>query len=104
MGTPCTTINKMCASGLKSIQMASQALMCGHQDVMVAGGMESMSNVPFYLPRGDTTYGGMTLFVSFWEQKCFNKKNFREIQKQICSEYNKSLKVRLKKRVRYVIN
>ena len=47
ISTPCTTINKVCASGMKAIMMASQNLMCGHQDVMVAGGMESMSNVPY---------------------------------------------------------
>ncbi|XP_074649229.1 acetyl-CoA acetyltransferase, mitochondrial-like [Tubulanus polymorphus] len=58
---PCTTINKVCASGMKSIMMATQSLMCGHQDVMVAGGMESMSNVPFYMKRGDTPYGGVRL-------------------------------------------
>lgn len=52
--TVCTTINKVCASGMKAIMMASQSLMCGHQDVMIAGGMESMSNVPYYLPRGLT--------------------------------------------------
>ena len=47
--TPCTTINKVCASGLKSIMMASQSLALGDQEIMVAGGMESMSNVPYYL-------------------------------------------------------
>lgn len=50
--TLCTTINKVCASGMKTIMMASQSLMCGHQEVMIAGGMESMSNVPYYLSRG----------------------------------------------------
>ena len=59
--TMCTTVNKVCASGMKSIMMASQSLMCGHQDVMIAGGMESMSNVPYYLPRGDTPYGNLQL-------------------------------------------
>lgn len=59
--TACTTINKVCSSGMKSIMVASQGLMCGHQEVMVAGGMESMSNVPFYMKRGDTGYGGVTL-------------------------------------------
>lgn len=59
--TECTTINKVCASGMKSIQLAAQNLMCGHQDVMIAGGMESMSNVPFYMKRGETSYGGVTL-------------------------------------------
>lgn len=59
--TPCTTINKVCASGMKSIMLASQSLMCGHQDVMVAGGMESMSNIPFTMPRSPPTYGGVKL-------------------------------------------
>ncbi|XP_046752246.1 acetyl-CoA acetyltransferase, mitochondrial [Diprion similis] len=59
--TICTTVNKVCSSGMKSIMLASQALQCGHQDVILAGGMESMSNVPFYLKRGETTYGGMKL-------------------------------------------
>ncbi|CAL1540927.1 unnamed protein product [Lymnaea stagnalis] len=59
--TPTTTINKVCASGMKAIMLASQSLMCGHQEVMVAGGMESMSNVPFYLKRGNLPYGGINL-------------------------------------------
>lgn len=59
--TPTTTINKVCASGMKAIMLASQSLMCGHQEVMVAGGMESMSNVPFYLKRGNLPYGGIQL-------------------------------------------
>jgi acetyl-CoA C-acetyltransferase len=41
-----TTINKVCASGLKAVALASQTLALGHRDVMVAGGMESMSNAP----------------------------------------------------------
>ncbi|XP_042147890.1 acetyl-CoA acetyltransferase A, mitochondrial isoform X1 [Ixodes scapularis] len=59
--TPCTTINKVCASGMKAIMLAAQSLMCGAQEVMVAGGMESMSNVPYYLARGETPYGGVQL-------------------------------------------
>lgn len=61
--TICTTINKVCASGMKSIMLASQSLICGHQQIVIAGGMESMSNVPFYLARGDTKYGGVNLSV-----------------------------------------
>ncbi|KAK0053527.1 acetyl-CoA acetyltransferase mitochondrial [Biomphalaria pfeifferi] len=61
INTPTTTINKVCASGMKAIMLASQSLMCGHQEVMVAGGMESMSNVPFYLKRGTLPYGGIKL-------------------------------------------
>ncbi|RVE48843.1 hypothetical protein evm_006493 [Chilo suppressalis] len=59
--TICTTVNKVCASGMKSIMLAAQGLQTGDQDVILAGGMESMSNVPFYLKRGETTYGGMQL-------------------------------------------
>lgn len=55
---PTTTINKRCASGMKAIMIAAQSLMTGHQKVMIAGGMESMSNVPFYIKRGATPYGG----------------------------------------------
>ncbi|MGB0150184.1 MAG: thiolase family protein [Flavobacteriales bacterium] len=46
---PCTTVNKVCASGMKSIALASQAILCGDADLVVAGGMENMSQVPHYL-------------------------------------------------------
>lgn len=59
--TPATTINKVCASGMKSIMMAAQSIICGHQNAMIAGGMESMSNVPYYLKRDDLPYGGVQL-------------------------------------------
>lgn len=61
LSTPTTTVQKVCASGMKSIMIAAQSLMCGHQQVIVAGGMESMSNVPYYMKRGDSPYGGVTL-------------------------------------------
>ena len=48
---PCTTVNKVCASGMKSAMFASQLIALGQADIVVAGGMESMSNVPFYLPN-----------------------------------------------------
>ncbi|KAI9500720.1 Acetyl-CoA acetyltransferase, mitochondrial [Coemansia spiralis] len=54
--TPATTINKVCASGMKAVMLATQNIQLGIQPAMVAGGMESMSNVPFYAPRGNT-YG-----------------------------------------------
>lgn len=55
----CTTVNKVCASGMKSISLAAQAIMLGDADVVVAGGMESMSAVPFYLEnnRWGAKYG-----------------------------------------------
>ncbi len=46
---PCTTVNKVCASGMKSIMLAAQSIMLGDNDVVVAGGMENMSSVPHYL-------------------------------------------------------
>lgn len=51
LSTPCTTVNKVCASGTKAIMQAAQNIMTGHVDCMVAGGMESMSNVPFVQKR-----------------------------------------------------
>jgi acetyl-CoA C-acetyltransferase len=52
----CTTINKMCGSGLKAVMMAAQAIIAGDADIIVAGGMESMSNVPYYLEKARTGY------------------------------------------------
>ena len=48
---PCTTINKVCSSGMKSIMMGAANIMIGQADIIVAGGMESMSNIPFYAPK-----------------------------------------------------
>jgi len=60
---PCTTVNKVCASGMKAIMQGAQAIMLGDADVVVAGGMESMSNVPFYNEnlRWGNKYGNVTL-------------------------------------------
>lgn len=53
---PCTTINKVCASGTKAIMLAAQAIQLGQADVIVAGGMESMSNAPYYVPKARFGY------------------------------------------------
>jgi len=53
---PCTTVNKVCSSGMKSIMFAAQSIALGHGDIMVAGGMESMSNIPFYLDKARWGY------------------------------------------------
>ena len=53
---PCMTINKVCGSGLKAVMLGAQAIALGDADVVVAGGMESMSNVPYYLPLARTGY------------------------------------------------
>ncbi len=55
---PCTTVNKVCASGMKAVMFAAQAIKCGDRDIVVAGGMENMSSVPYYL---DTARNGMRL-------------------------------------------
>jgi len=55
-GTPSMTINKVCGSGLKAVMLASQAIRCGDAEVVVAGGMESMSNAPYLLPKARTGY------------------------------------------------
>lgn len=53
---PATTINKVCASGTKAIMLAAQAIALGDKDIIVAGGMESMSNVPYYLDKARNGY------------------------------------------------
>ena len=59
----CTTINKVCASGMKAISMGVQHILLGDAEVVVAGGMESMSNIPFYIDsmRWGNKYGNSTL-------------------------------------------
>lgn len=61
--TPCTTINKVCASGMKSIMLASQSIRLGDRSLMVAGGMESMSQAPYYSSevRWGAKYGNKNL-------------------------------------------
>lgn len=53
---PCTTINKVCASGMKTIMMGAQSIMLGHNDVVIAGGMENMSSIPYYVPKARWGY------------------------------------------------
>lgn len=53
---PATTINKVCASGTKAIMLAAQSIANGDNDIIVAGGMESMSNVPYYLDKARNGY------------------------------------------------
>jgi acetyl-CoA C-acetyltransferase len=59
----CTTINKVCASGMKAIAQATQSILLGDADIVIAGGMESMSNVPFYSEnmRWGNKYGNVSM-------------------------------------------
>ena len=72
--TECLTINKVCGSGLKSVMLAAQSIMVGDADIVVAGGMESMSNVPFYLlkarnglPMGHKKLVDGMIFDGLWD-------------------------------------
>jgi acetyl-CoA C-acetyltransferase len=60
---PCTTVNKVCGSGLKTVMLAAQAIKVGDADVILAGGIESMSNVPYYISgaRDGLKFGNQTL-------------------------------------------
>jgi acetyl-CoA C-acetyltransferase len=64
MSVPSTTINKVCLSGLNAIHLADQMIASGEADVVVAGGMESMTNAPYLLPqgRGGMRYGDQTIY------------------------------------------
>jgi acetyl-CoA C-acetyltransferase len=58
VATPCTTVSKVCGSGMKAVMLAHDAIACGSAQVVLAGGMESMSNAPYLLPKAR---GGMRL-------------------------------------------
>jgi len=53
---PCTLVNKVCASGMKAIMLGAQSIMLGQNDVVIAGGTESMSNIPYYLAKARYGY------------------------------------------------
>ena len=81
---PCTMVNKVCASGMKSIMMAASNLATGRSKIAVAGGFESMSNVPYYMRRGDTPYGG----VNLTDGLTFVSKLYSNLQKFITKTWN----------------
>ena len=109
---PCTTVNKVCASGMKSISLAAQSIQLGQVDVAIAGGMESMSQVPHYIPgtRAGFRFGDTKLIdgiikdglMNVYDQnvmgvladKCASKYNFsREAQDEFALEsYQRSSK------------
>lgn len=81
---PCTTVNKVCASGMKAIILGTQSILLGDADVVVAGGMESMSNAPYYLNRGETPYGGVTLNDAIVNDGLTD--SFNKIHMGLCAE------------------
>ena len=60
---PCTTINKVCASGMKAVMQGAQAIMCGDAEIIVAGGMENMSLIPHYVHMRNGVKFGPTSLV-----------------------------------------
>ncbi len=108
---PCTTINKVCASGMKTIMLASQAIKAGDAEIIIAGGMENMSSIPHYTSgRNATKLGNITMadgllvdgLTDVYDQKhmgtcgdlCATEHNFsREDQDKFAiNSYNKSAK------------
>ena len=109
---PCTTVNKVCASGMKSISLAAQSIQLGQIDIAIAGGMESMSQVPHYMPgtRAGFKFGDTKLIdgilkdglLNVYDQnvmgvladKCASKYNFsREAQDEFALDsYQRSSK------------
>lgn len=53
---PCTTVNKVCSSGMKTVMLGAQSIMLGINDIVVTGGMENMSNIPYYIPKARYGY------------------------------------------------
>ncbi len=110
--TECLTINKMCGSGLKAVLIADQAIKCGDADTIIAGGMESMSNVPYLIPGARSGYrlGNAALIDSMvtdglWDvyndihmgscaEKCAKDFNFsrEELDQFAIESYNRVLK------------
>tara|TARA_A100001035_G_C27782704_1_gene502623 strand:- start:2362 stop:3540 length:1179 start_codon:yes stop_codon:yes gene_type:complete len=113
---PCTTINKVCSSGMKSIMIGAQSIIAGDNEIVIAGGMENMSNVPHYLNKvrtgqklGDIKVidglikDGLTdvynnIHMGVCAEKCASEMSFsREEQDKFAIEsYNKSTNANLK--------
>lgn len=82
--TPCTTVNKVCASGMKAIIFGAQSILLGDHDIVVAGGMESMSNAPYYMTRGETPYGGVNMLDAIVIDGLTD--SFKGIHMGVCAE------------------
>lgn len=90
---PCTTVNKVCASGMKAISMGAQSIAAGDADVIVAGGMENMSAVPHYLPnsRTGTKLGNITMIDGMVHDgltDAYDQKHMGTCADKCATEYN----------------
>ena len=90
--TPCTTINKVCASGMKAIFLAAQSIKCGDSEIIVAGGMENMSMVPhYYNARKAKKLGDVKLtdgMVKDGLTDVYNKVHMGSCADECAKEYN----------------
>jgi acetyl-CoA C-acetyltransferase len=89
--TVCTTVNKVCASGVKAIILGAQTIMTGNADVIVAGGAESMSNCPHYLPnmRTGAKFGNQSLIDGVLRDglsDAYGKNDHMGVQAEECAE------------------
>ena len=89
---PCTTVNKVCASGMKSISFGVQSILCGDNDVVVAGGMENMSSVPHYhVARNATKLGDIKMYDGMVKDgltDVYNQVHMGVCADKCASEYN----------------
>jgi len=89
---PCTTVNKVCASGMKSISLAAQSIKCGDADVVVAGGMENMSMVPhYYTARNSVKLGDVKVLDGMVKDgltDVYNKVHMGVCADQCADEHN----------------
>ena len=90
---PCTTINKVCSSGMKSIMLAAQSIRCGDNEIVIAGGMENMSQVPHYFAKGRSgqKLGDMKLIdglVMDGLTDVYNKVHMGVCAEKCASDYN----------------
>lgn len=89
--TVCTTVNKVCASGTKSIILGAQTIMTGNADIIVAGGTESMSNCPHYLPnlRNGAKFGDQSLVDGVLKDgltDAYGKREHMGLQAEECAQ------------------
>ncbi|KAI1772685.1 acetyl-CoA acetyltransferase [Hypoxylon cercidicola] len=87
----CTGVNKVCASGMKAIILGAQTIITGNASIVVAGGTESMSNTPHYLPtlRGGAKYGDQTLVDGVLKDgltDAYGKKEHMGLQGELCAD------------------
>ncbi len=89
--TGCTTINKMCGSGLKAVMLAHDLIRAGVNDIMVAGGMESMTNAPYLLPKARSGYRmghGQVIDHMFFDglEDAYDKGKLMGVFAELCAE------------------